>query len=64
MRRTYRRHKLKITDATLRAFKRARIRELQRRGRPVPTTLLPSEATPKPRGQHGQQPLPFPEAAR
>ncbi len=43
MKRTYRRHKLKITAETLAAFKVARRRELIRRGRPVPATLLPSE---------------------
>ena len=36
-------HKLRITADTLAAFKRARVKELERRGRPVPTTLLPSE---------------------
>ena len=43
MKRTYRRHKLKITTQTLAAYKAARIRELIRRGRPVPSTLLPNE---------------------
>lgn len=43
MRQTYRKHKFKITDATMEEFKRARRRELIRQGRPIPTTLLPNE---------------------
>ena len=43
MKNTYRRHKLRITPETLAEFKRARRRELIRRGRPVPDVLLPSE---------------------
>jgi len=37
------RHKLRITQATLEHYKAARRRELERQGRPVPATLLPSE---------------------
>ncbi len=38
-----RRHKLRITPEALAAFKRARGRELERQGKPVPATLLPTE---------------------
>ena len=58
MRRTYRRHKLKITDATLRAFKVARVRELISRGRPIPSCLLLSITT-TPAQHVQQQRLPF-----
>jgi len=58
MRRTYRRHKLRITPATLAAYKAARVRELERQGCPVPTTLLPHpEDAVEPHEQ--QQRLPF-----
>ena len=57
MKQTYRNHKLRITAETLAAFKRARVKELIRRGRPIPTTLRPSE--PSESDTAGQQPLTF-----